>query len=192
MRQPRFSIKNTRISSASATPLYKCRDQSGTLIFKDTPCRTDETLEKNYGTSGPKPAITATGDEKSPGTDKSSRPETSANPRQGGNTLVGTGQTAPPPGPPEHGAEIVEHHVTSDASGNALITGKLHNRGKSIIQGIILKTTLSTKEGRSINIETPLDNLTVGETKDFSIQTGHPAQTLVNYLIMTYGYQQVR
>jgi hypothetical protein len=115
----------------------------------------------------------------------------------GSSAPSGTGQNIPPPSLPEPDAEIVEHSMSADANGNAVIRGKLHNKGKAIILGVTLTITLGyqakTSDSTTItsrSVESHLDNLQVGETRDFEVKTQYPAQSVTKYLISGLAYKR--
>ncbi|MBI4384261.1 MAG: DUF4124 domain-containing protein [Nitrospinae bacterium] len=172
-----------------AEQIYKCRDKNGKLIFKSTPCLSGETFEKPFTSESPKvsgPSLPA--GKPSGGSGSSSSP---ASPPElsGGSPSSGTGQRVPPPTLPETEVAVVEHAMTEDGSGNAVIHGKLLNKGKGKGKGkgnvpaVNLEVIFGLTDGSSRTVKSNLDNLGVGETRDFEVKTQFPIKTVVRYYI---------
>ncbi|MBI5428037.1 MAG: DUF4124 domain-containing protein [Nitrospinae bacterium] len=175
-----------------AEQIYKCRDKNGKLTFKSTPCLSGETFEKPFTSESPKvsgPSLPA--GKPSGGSGSSSSPASPPG-LSGGSPPSGTGQRVPPPTLPEPEVAVVEHAMTADGSGNAVIHGKLLNKGKGIVPAVNLDVMFGLTDGSSRTVKSNLSNLGVGETRDFEVKTQFPIKTVVRYYIggifYKYGY----
>ncbi len=82
--------------------------------------------------------------------------------------------------------------MTADGSGNAVIHGKLLNKGKGNVPAVNLEVIFGLTNGSSRTVKSNLTDLRVGETRDFEVKTEFPIKTVVRYYIggifYKYGY----
>ncbi|MBI4389985.1 MAG: DUF4124 domain-containing protein [Nitrospinae bacterium] len=175
-----------------AEQIYKCRDKNGKLTFKSTPCLSGETSEKPFASESPRVSGPSSPAGKPSGGSGSSPAPASPSGLPGGSPPAGTEQRVPPPALSEPEVAVVEHAMTADGSGNAVIHGKLLNKGKGNVPAVNLEVIFGLTNGSSRTVKSNLTDLRVGETRDFEVKTEFPIKTVVRYYIggifYKYGY----